>query len=255
MRKPVLKGYYGGIFFEFMLQDHVTDAVIILPNFPGRNDYNPLISLFYDRGYHVFVPRYRGSYQSKGLFLSKNPVDDFILFSKNLDKGKVKSLWDMKTLSFKVHKKILVATNFSGAIACGLAAKHTGFSHLILASPIWDYSKHNDKGDEQDLRRMGEFAKRAYENVFRISFKDLIDKLGKFRELSPEYYLSALINFPILIFHDPNDGFVSFRHTKEMLGKLNKATYIEHYLGHGLSDSLLNAYWREVDKFIKLNYI
>lgn len=254
MKKPVLRAYYGGIFFEFVLQDRTADAVIILPGFPGRNDYNDLIRVFFERGYHVFVPRYRGSYQSSGSFLSKNPVDDLILFTKNLDKGFAKSLWDNKKQGFKINKKIIVASGFSGPIACGLAAKHPEFSHLILASPIWDYQKHNTLGDEQDLQQFTDFAKRAYKNCYRIPFADILKKLGKFKELSPDYYIPKL-GLPILVMHDPNDKIVSFRHTKDMLNKLKKPTYIEHYLGHGLTDSLVNAFWKEIDKFIKVNYV
>jgi len=255
MKKPVLRAYYGGIFFEFVLQDNVADAVIILSGFPGRNDYNELISLFYDRGYHVFVPRYRGSYQSLGTFLTKNPVDDLILFNKNLDKGFAKSLWDQSKVEFKINKKILVTGSFGAPIALGLAAKQPGFSHIILASPIWDFAKHNDKGDEQDLNKLGEYAKRAYKNCYRIKFGNLIEKLGKFPELNPEYYFHTIKDFPILVLHDPNDKIVTFRHTKEILPCLSKATYVEHYLGHGINDSLLNAFWAEIDKFIKVNYL
>lgn len=255
MKKPLLRAYYGGIFFEFVLQDRTADAVIILPGFPGRNDFGELIELFFDRGYHVFVPRYRGSFQSAGSFLSKNPVDDLIMFSKNLNKGIVKSLWDMKKQSFKINKKIIVTGSFGGAIACGLVAKQPGFSYLILAAPVWDFARHNEKGDEEDLVNLTEFVKRAYKNCYRINFKNLQDKMSKFKEVRPEYYLSTLINFPVLVFHDPNDKVVSFKHTKEMLPRLNKATYIEHYLGHGLSDHLMIAFWKEVDKFIKINYL
>ncbi|MDP3881712.1 MAG: alpha/beta fold hydrolase [Nanoarchaeota archaeon] len=255
MKKPLLKAYYGGIFFEFVLQDRLADAVIILPGFPGRNDYNELVELFFDRGYHVFVPRYRGSYQSSGTFLSKNPVDDLIMFSKNLDKGFAKSLWDMKKQSFKINKKILIAGSFGGSIACGLAAKQSDFSYIVLASPVWDFTNHNKDGGEQDLKHLTTFCERAYRNCYRINFKDLQTKMAKFKELSPEYYISALMNLPILVFHDPNDKIVSFNHTKEMLPKLNKVTYIEHYLGHGLTDDLINAFWKEVDKFIKINYV
>src|SRR3989338_512707 len=181
MKKPVLKAYYGGIFFEFVLQDRNADVVIILPGFPGRNDYNEIIEVFFERGYHVFVPRYRGSYQSSGTFLSKSPV--------------------------------------------------------------------------HDLEHLTSFVKRAYKNCYRLSFDNLRNRAMKFKDINPVNYIHGLIDFPVLVLHDPNDKVVAFRHTKEMLTNLNKATYIEHYLGHGLNEHLINAFWKEIDKFIKLNYI
>jgi len=251
----VLKAYYGGIFFEFVLQDRNADVVIILPGFPGRNDYNEIIEVFFERGYHVFVPRYRGSYQSSGTFLSKSPVDDLTMFTRNLRKGSAKSLWDMKKHNFKINKIILVASSFGGAVASGLVAKEPGFSHLILASPVWDFAKHNENGDEQDLEHLTSFVKRAYKNCYRLSFDNLRNRAMKFKDINPVNYIHGLIDFPVLVLHDPNDKVVAFRHTKEMLTNLNKATYIEHYLGHGLNEHLINAFWKEIDKFIKLNYI
>ena len=106
MKEQVQRAYFGGIFFEFVLQDRLADAIIILPGFPSGNDFNDLIKFFYDRGYHVFVPRYRGTYQSSGVFMSKNPVDDMMFFLEHLKDGEVKSLWDMKKREFRINKKI-----------------------------------------------------------------------------------------------------------------------------------------------------
>jgi hypothetical protein len=60
---------------------------------------------------------------------------------------------------------------------------------------------------------------------------------------------------PVLVMHDPNDRFVAFRHTEEMLGQLPRRTYLEHLLGHKLTRDLLITYWKEIDKFIKINYV
>ena len=257
MKKPILRGYYGGIFFEFVLQDRLADAIIILPGFPSGNDFNELIAFFFERGYHVFVPRYRGSYQSAGIFLSKNPVDDLIYFIDNLDEGSAKNLWDMKKEEFRINKKILLSVNFGGPIALGVAAKSGNVSHVILEAPIWDFKVHNEGGDERDLQNLTEFVRNAYKNCYRFKFKGMTRKLNKFEELNPAYYLPKLSEsgIPLLIMHDPNDKIVSIKHTRQKLALLPKATYLEHYLGHKLNRDLLVAYWKEIDKFIKINYL
>lgn len=255
MEQQILKAYYGGIFFECALQERLSDAMIILPGFPGRNFYDELMKLFYEQGYHVFVPRYRGSFQSKGVFLSKNPVDDVIFFMEHLVRGKVRNLWDMKQQSFRVNKMLLLGSSFGGAIACGVAAKHAVFSHLILAAPGWDFAKMNEQGDEQDLKKLAIFVKRAYKNCYRYTFEDLAKRLSRFQELKPEYYVPRLQKLPILVLHDPNDKIVAFRHTKEMLARLPRATLIEHYFGHGQAEVPLRTYRKEVDKFVKVNYL
>jgi hypothetical protein len=214
-----------------------------------------LIALFYEKGYHVFVPRYRGTYQSTGKFLSKNPVDDMMNLMKDLDEGEIKSLWDGKKQSFRVNKKILVSSGFGAAIALGLAAKSGMASHVILQSPIWDFKVHNASGDEQDIEKMSEFVRGAYKNCYRYTFKNFGKKMSKFEELNPAFYLPRVSEMPILVMHDPNDKVVNFRHTKEKLALLQRATYLEHYLGTKLKADMLVPYWKDIDKFIKINYV
>lgn len=257
MKQPILRGYFGGIFYEFVLQDRLADAIIILPGFPSRNDFKDLIKFFFERGYHVFVPRYRGSYQSSGIFLSKNPVDDLILFTEHLKKGEAKSLWDMEKKTFKINKKILLTESFGAPIALGLAAKSKEFSHVIVQAPIWDFVTHNRDKDEQDLAHLSDFVQRAYKNCYRFKLKNIMRKLWKFDELRPEYYLpiandSAL---PVLAMHDTNDRMVAFKKTKEMSERMKRFTLIEHYLGHKLKVDVLGAFWKDIDKFIKINYV
>lgn len=257
MRKPISTAYSGSIFFDYMLQERRADAIIILPNFPSHNSYDKPIKFWFDRGYNVFMPRYRGTYQSSGKFLSKNPVDDMLEFVKNLDKGHVKNLWDGQRKEFNINKKILIAGGFSAPIACGMAAKSDLFSHLILASPIWDFEKHNSENNEVDLNRILDFVRDSYKNCYRFAFKKFDKVLKKYKELNPDFYLPKLheLKFPVLVFHDPNDKNVLFAKTKSAIEKMPNATLVEHYLGHGLSGDLFQVFWKEFDKFIKINYL
>lgn len=255
MKKPILRGYYGGIFFEYVLQDRLADAIILLPGFPSGNEFNEMISFFFEKGYHVFVPRYRGSYQSNGIFLSKNPVDDMIGFLTNLEEGTAKNLWDVKKENFKINKKILVGGSFSGAIALGVAAKYEKIDHIILQAPVWDFKVHNVEGDEQNIEKLTEFVRNAYKNCYRFKFKGLTKKLLKFEELNPAYYLPKVKKTPILVMHDPNDKVVSIRHTNEMMPLLGRGTFLEHHFGHKLERDIFSTFWKDIDKFIKINYV
>ena len=161
----------------------------------------------------------------------------------------------MKKESFKINKRILVANSFGGAIALGVAAKYPKVNHLILQAPIWDFKVHNSVNDEQDLEKATEFVRTSYKNCYRFRFKSIMKKLNKFEGLNPAYYLPKISELPILVMHDPNDKIVSLRHTKEKMALLQRGTYLEHYLGHKLSRDALSAYWKDIDKFIKINYV
>lgn len=251
MAKPILKAYYGGIFFEFVVHKDPADAIFILPGFPSSNNKDDLMRFLYEKGFNVFYLRYRGSFQSEGYFLESNVVDDMIKSINYINRGNVTSLWDIEEKSFKNKKLILLSGSFGGVIICGIAAKLENLiSKIILSAPVWDFNKHNTTYKEQDLSHLLKFVKRAYINLYKINFNDLIIRLNKFKELSPEYYLKRL-NCPVLVLHNPEDKTVSIMHTKEMVKKIKKYELIEHDLEHGLSEDLIKKYWEKISTFIE----
>ena len=252
MTKPILKSYYKKIFFEFLIhKNESSDAIILLPGFPSSNNEDELMRFFYEKGFNAFYLRYEGSFQSKGHFLESNPIKYMIECINHINKGKVISLWDMEEKSFKNKKLILLTGSFGGAIACGIAARSNHLiSKLILSAPVWDFEKHNTIYEEQNLHHLLDFVKKAYRNLYRIKFNNLVEQIHKFKEASPEYYLKKL-DCPVLIFHDPMDKTVSIEHTHKMIKQIKKSELIEHDLGHGLSEKLVEHYWRMIERFIK----
>ena len=157
----------------------------------------------------------------------------------------------MQEIFFKNKSLIILTGSFSGAIACGIAAKSKNIiSKIILSAPVLDFRKHNSIYEEQDLISLLNFVKRAYLNLYRIKFNNLVNQLNKFQELSPQYYMERL-DCPLLIFHDPKDKTVSIEHTKEAIKLLKSSKLIQHNLGHGLSELLIKKYWNKIKNFIE----
>jgi esterase/lipase len=229
---PILKSYYEEIFFEFLIHNDKKDCIILLSGFPSSNQRDEIMHFFYEKGFNVFFPRFKGTFQSEGKFLETNPVSDLLSFIKELKKGYAKNLWDMNKINFKVGKIYVIGDSFSGAIACGLGACSKDVSKIILASPVLDYKKHNIDGNEQDLDALTLFVKRAYKNLYRYSFSSLQKQLDKFKEISPSFYLKSL-NKPILLLHDPNDNTVSIKHSKTLFKNMRNCKIIEANIGHG----------------------
>jgi pimeloyl-ACP methyl ester carboxylesterase len=250
MEEPILKAYYGDIFFEFLLQKEPADTIIMLPGLPSSNSSDEILRFLYSKGYHIFCPKYRGTYQSNGKFLETNIVTDLSTFIDSLNRGSVKSLWDEKDLNFKIKKKILMGSSFSGAIACGLASKRDDLSCVILFAPVWDFAKHNELGDEQDLLFLTKFLKRAYRNLYRFDFENIQKSLSSIKEINPSNYIKSLTQ-PILVFHDPEDRIVSIRHTQQMLKILPKIRLVTHNFGHPGRVEMIEQLYPEVKAFLK----
>jgi esterase/lipase len=257
---PILKAYYGDIFFEFLVHSKEEgwkrDAIVLLPGFPSASKYDYEMRFLFQRGFNVFFPRYKGTYQSKGKFLNENIVLELKKFLEELKKGKAKSLWDNSVVNFSVGGNIILfGGSFSGAVACGLGAVDKDISKIVLFSPVWDFKKHNENGDEQDLEKLTPFIKRAYKNLYRVGFESLSKKMGEFRECSPDFYLNRLAGREtgVLIFNDPEDKTVSIKHTLEVIKKHPWIKSIEHNKGHdGRTSGLIELRWQDIFSFIKL---
>lgn len=250
MKEHILKSYYGDLFFEFILQDKKADLVCFLPGFPSSNNYDSLMNFLYKKGFHVFTIRYKGSYQSKGQFLKTSIVDDLLVFIEKLKSEKVISLWDLKEFPFKVRKRYLFASSFGGAIACGLVSKTDFFDKMVLFAPVWDFSEHNKKYQEQDLEHLTEFTKRAFQYCYRFEFNNIQKELERFSEIKLKNYIEKL-NIPILVFHAYNDKTVSINHTLNIMKKKSNITLIKHNFGHGPKTELLEKYQNKFESFLK----
>lgn len=244
MSTPILRAYYKKIFFQFILRDKKSDAIIILPGFPSSGPDEEIMYKFNNAGFNVFFINYPGSFQSKGSFLESNPVNDITEFIDYLNKGKCTSLWDQKEKTFSNKGYILVGSSFGGAIACGIASKREDIKKLVLFSPVLDFNLH-DSTKEQNLEFITGFVKRSYQNIYRIKFDNLVGQLKKFKELSSKEYLKK-IKIPVYIFHNPNDKTVFISHSRELVNKLPNSKLIEHDLGHGISNKIIDKYMSEI---------
>ena len=250
MKEPILKGYFDDIFFEFLIHKDKKDVIIILPGFPSSNVMDEKIYFLYEKGFNVFAPRYKGTYQSKGKFLESDPIIDLSNFITELKKGSAISLWDMKSIKFETEQIFVFGESFGGSIACALAIASKDIKKAVIAAPVWDFKNHNKDHNEQDLRYLTEFVKRAFINLYRYKFKSIDKEMEKFKNISFEYYEENL-RTPILVFHDPADNSVSIEHSRKAERAIRDIKLIETNAGHGLSIKFLNEFYPQIEAFLK----
>lgn len=244
------KSYYGDLYFEFAVHKGKRDSILILPGFPSYHNLKERIKFLYDKGYNVFFPRYKGSYQSKGYFLDENPLISLKKFVNSLMKGKAISLYDMKEFNFEVKELIVLGICFSGPFSLALSSLDPRISKLILFSPAWDFSFNQKINGSQGLNETFSFVKRAYKNLYRIKFKDLNKKLNSFKQLHYRTYWNNN-SFNLLVFIDERDPKnYSSKFKKNFLDK-NNLKIIKHKMGHGLKLEILEEYWKEIESFLE----
>ena len=250
MKEPILKGYFSDIFFEFLVHKDKKNTIIILPGFPSSNVMDEKIYFLHKKGFNVFIPRYKGTYQSKEEFLKSNPIIDLSNFVTKLKKGVAISLWDMRSTQFDTKQIFVFGESFGGSIACALAATSQDIKKAVIVAPVWDFKNHNKNHDEQNLRHLTEFVKKAFLNLYRYKFDSIDKEMEKFKEVSFEYYKNNL-KIPVLVFHDPADKSVSIEHSRMAEKAIKNVKLIETNAGHGLSVKFLNEFHPQIETFLK----
>lgn len=248
----ILKSYYGDIFFEFILNESESrGSVVLLPGFPSSASKKKVIRFLHGKGFNVFYPRYKGTFQSRGKFLEDNIVLEMDDFFQRLKKGRAKNLWNLENVNFETGDFILMASSFGANVACGVAAKIKSVSKLLLFSPLWDPRSHNNDYQEQDLKKVTKFVERAYGNLYRFSFENVVERMTEFDELLPDYYVERINskNIPILAFHDPDDKKISIEHTKKMKDKMDDLNVVKYDGGHAFDTEILDNYWDKLNEF------
>jgi len=245
----ILKSFAKEIFFEYKTHKEPSKAIIILTGFPSSNKEDEIINTLFEKGYNIFFMRYKGSFQSEGKFLEKNPSQEIKEFINYLENEKTINLWDEKESVFKNTEYIILSGSFSGSIALGI--NDNKINKIILCSPVWDYTEHNIDGDEQELKHLTKFVKKGWNKLYRYDFEDIQEQMKKFENCKWKNYKNNLTNKKILVFHDPKDKPTNIKHTRKKAKEINTIKIIEHELGHGMKSSLIQKYLKNILEFIE----
>lgn len=230
---------------EFVPPTRRSNRVIILcggmPGYPAKKD---LMFWLSNKGYWVFSPRYRGSWESNGSFLKKSPHLDVIDVIDSLSSGFIE-LWNNKKYKIKNPKVYLIGSSFGGP-AVILASMDKRVKKAVAFSPVIDWRV---KTKIESVDWLGKFTKIAFGNGYRFKQKDW-DKLKNGKFYNPIAAAKWLDKNKIYIIHAKDDEVVyadtSIKFVKELGCKI---TLLKK--GGHLSTALITkaAFWTRISNF------
>jgi len=224
-----------------------SDKVMIfcsgMPSAPYKDD---VLEFYSKKGFWTFFPRYRGSWESSGIFLEKSPHIDVLDVIDGLN-DKFKDYWGEKTYRVKAKHITVVGTSFGGPAAI-LATLDKRVNKAIAISPVVDW-KSEDKSDP--LNNLYDFTKNAYGGSYRLN-KKYWNKLSSGKFYNPLHHINELDREKILILHAENDDIVRYKPVAKFVSKLG-CEFISFKRGGHLSSTILlnyRYYWRVI-KFLQ----
>jgi len=153
---------------EIFIPDNYNQKLLIvcsgMPGSPSSpKKYKKLISL----GYGIITFRYRGSWESGGIFLKSSPYDDLKIVIDQFSKGFV-DLWTQKKLKVTYKELVVIGSSFGGPAAI-FASAHPKVNRVIISCGLVDWQA-TDQTDEP-FDHMRRFVRDGFGMGYRIDKK------------------------------------------------------------------------------------
>lgn len=221
-------------------------VIIFCQGMPSGSSKKDILNFFSKKGYWVFHPRYRGSWESAGEFLKISPHQDILDIIEELPKG-FHSAWDDKFFKINPDKIYLFGSSFGGPAAI-LASKSSLVDKVVVFSPVIDW-RYPSKIEPLD--QLGKFVKDGFGEAYRFQMKNWNKlKIGKFYNPSTE--TKNIDGKKIFIIHAKDDEVVSHIPSKKFSKKIGCKLILLKKGGHlSATNFMKKNFYKKIVKFIK----
>jgi len=235
------------ILAEFIPPKKPTNKVVILcdglPSLPAKGE---ALEYFSRLGYWAFHIRYRGTWESGGLFLEKSPDRDVTDAIDGMQKEFVE-YWGGRKFKIKDPRVYLVGTSFGGCAAI-MASRDKRVKKAVALSPVVDWQV---QSRIEPIQKLAAFTARAFGAVYRVERRDW-DKLKGGPFFNPIAHERELNGRKLFIIHAKNDLIVPWKPTAGFAKRVGAKFIIARAGGHlRLATAIKKPYARRIASFLK----
>lgn len=250
---------------EFLAPARPSNRVIVLAyGMPGVPKDKATMTFWAHKGFWVFFPRYRGTWESGGEFLKQSPEKDILDVIDELPKG-FTDLWSGRRyhLPSTLYRLYIFGGSFGGPAAI-LCSQDPRVTKAVAFAPVIDWETPSD----EPMGRIGAFLPKGFGNCYRFSKKNW-NRLSHNKFYSPISLISptsvprgrmrgdeqtSAENFDgskLLLIHAQDDTNVPYSHTKTFAAKTGTKLITLRTGGHfGNSKSIEPKIYKEIRKFL-----
>ena len=232
---------------EFWMPTKPSGKAIILcdgcPSVPSKHKVGEFLA---KKGYWVFHPRYRGSWESSGQFLKYSPEEDVRLVAERLNDG-FQNVYDGQVYLLDIREVFVFGVSFGGAAAI-LSTKYSIITKAVALSPVIDWRA---KSKAEPFPYFVEMLRRGFGEGYRMH-KDAWKKIESGTFYNPIHEAGILSKDKMFIIHAKDDEVVPIGPLKKFMTCTRVKPLILEDGGH-LSSSLFRDrdIWKQVSLFLK----
>lgn len=244
-----LRTRFGEIVCEFLPPPRSSTKALILaaglPGYPGGS--GKAIRALAEKGYWVFVPRYRGTWESGGRFLEEAPHEDILAVAEGITRPFV-DYYSGRTHRLPQMRIYVIGASFGGAAAI-LASRDARIAKAVALTPVVDWKR--QEATAEPLEAMRVFIPAAFGEAYRFN-ASAWKKLASGTFYSPAHEMQSIIGAKLFIIHTKDDSVVPFAPAQAFANNVGARFAGLARGGHfGVSSVLKPHVWKRVEAFFK----
>jgi dipeptidyl aminopeptidase/acylaminoacyl peptidase len=217
-----------------------------MPSMPGKQS---LINFLSGKGYWVFYPRYRGSWESSGEFLKDSPHLDILDVISELQKG-VRELAFGKRFELSPDEIFVIGGSFGGAAAI-LASLDMRVKRVIANCPVVDWAiLGKEEKAETSNPNYAAYIREAFGNGYRLSDANW-RKLRNGKFYNPTYHAREVDPAKVMMFHAKDDPYVPYQTVKKFADETGVKLNLFARGGHLSTEKIVQKYWQRIKTFFE----
>jgi pimeloyl-ACP methyl ester carboxylesterase len=224
-------------------------VIILCDGMPSVPRKQPLVEFLSQKGYWVFYPRYRGAWESDGIFLERSPHEDILDVIGELPKGVRESAFG-QTFSLSPKKIFVIGGSFGGAAAilCSLDPRVT---RVIANCPVVDWSILSaSEEQETSNKNYAAYIREAFGHGYRLSDRNW-EKLHGGRFYNPASRAREIDSSKVMMFHAKDDPYVPWRSVERFARKTGVKLKLLARGGHLRTEVIVRKYWPQISRFFE----
>lgn len=221
-------------------------VIVFCDGMPGTPGKKALLKFYSKKGFWVFHPRYRGSWESSGKFLNKSPEEDILDVISGLPKGFV-DLWYGQRYTVEPDELYIFASSFGGPAAI-LASRDPRVTKVVSFCPVVDWTAPS-KAEPLDF--VEKYAREAFGEGYRFSHADW-KKLSTGKFYNPSAYINEIDGKKIFVIHAKDDESVLWDSVAKFAKKVKCKFLLLKTGGHISSSNFINPrFYKRINQFLQ----
>ena len=224
-------------------------VIVLCDGMPSMPRKQPLMNFLAAKGYWVFYPRYRGSWESDGKFLEKSPHLDILDVISELPKG-VREPAFGKKFGLTPDEIFVIGGSFGGAAAI-LTSLDRRVKKVIANCPVVDWSiLGEEEKAETSNPNYAAYIREAFGNGYRLTDANW-RKLHAGKFYNPAAHVKEVDPAKIMMFHAKDDPYVPYKTVKNFADQTGAKLNLFARGGHLSTEKIVQKYWIRIRTFFE----